>query len=291
MGLQAGVGDDDVVLNFENMDQDCALRPITSNPTTRPSDNPSASKAHRYPSTNNKASDGPQAPDTLSAGHRRLTTDEKGQLRYFGYSSLMRMVSILPPSSPSNSVNSAVTDSQDVLENNTGGDMAVIADSTETHLHLMDLFFRYQHAALPVFDEPAFREAYARGKRTEYYSTFLLHSLLLRALKFSTLPHSDRLRVIYLRRIRSELLFEIENPSIATIPALCMFGSYMASEGSDRACWLYPGRFIFPPLRGTGMRNGVRSLVLILQYQALHSDCSMTLASTKTALISSSLGV
>lgn len=242
--MQAGVGDDGVVLNFENMDQDCALRPIRSNSTSRHSDNPIVPKRPRYPSANNDATEEPQSPDTASAGHGRLTTDEKGQLRYFGYSSLMRMVSILPPSSPANYSTSAAAASQDGIDDNVGGDMAALADSTETHLHLMDLFFQYQHAALPVFDESAFREAYTRGRRTEYYSTFLLNSLLLRALKFSTLPHSDRLKVIYLRRIRSELLFEIENPSIATVPALCMFGSYMAGEGSDRACWLYPGRFI-----------------------------------------------
>ena len=124
-----------------------------------------------------------------------------------------------------------------------GGDAAALADSADTQLHLMDLFFQYQHAALPILDEVAFRGSYAQGKRTEYYSTFLLHSLLLRALKFADLPYAAQLKKIYLRRVRDELLFEIENPSVATIPALCMFGSYMAGEGSDRGCWLYPGNF------------------------------------------------
>lgn len=118
----------------------------------------------------------------------------------------------------------------------------MLADSVETHSHLMDLFFQYQHATLPILDETAFRESYAHNTRTEYYSSFLLNSILLRAIKFAAIPHADKLKSIYLRRIRNELLFEIENPTIATIPALCMFGSYLAGEGSDRACWLYPGK-------------------------------------------------
>jgi hypothetical protein len=241
------VGDNDVVLNFENMDQDCALRPITTNSMINTSDTLRFSDTCRYPSTDKTIINRPQTtPDAVPAGHTRLTTDERGQLRYFGYSSLMRMVSILPPSSPSNSTASTATAAaasgagtlDDISQ-----DVAILADSAETHHHLMDLFFRYQHAALPVLDEAAFRESYMRRKRSEYYSTFLLHSLLLRALKFSVHPHADQLKIVYLRRIRRELLFEIENPSIATIPALCMFGSYMAGEGSDRACWLYPGTF------------------------------------------------
>ncbi|KAH6867221.1 hypothetical protein B0T10DRAFT_420072 [Thelonectria olida] len=116
-----------------------------------------------------------------------------------------------------------------------------MADSSATHLHLMDLFFQYQHSAIPIFDEQAFREAYARGERSEYFSNFLLHSLLLRALKFANIPNAEQLKRVYLRRARDDLLYEIENPSIATIPALCLFGSYLAGEGSDRACWVYPG--------------------------------------------------
>jgi len=238
--------DNDVILNFENMDQDCALRPVTTNVTINTSDTLRFSDTFRRPSTDKTAMNRPQTtPGAVPAGHTRLTTDERGQLRYFGYSSLMRMVSILPPSSPSNSTASAATAAASGAGtlDDISQDVAILADSAETHHHLMDLFFQYQHAALPVLDEAAFRESYMRGKRTEYYSTFLLHSLLLRALKFSAHPHADQLKIVYLRRIRRELLFEIENPSIATIPALCMFGSYMAGEGSDRACWLYPGTF------------------------------------------------
>lgn len=231
----------DVVLNFQNMDQDCALRPVTSHSTTDTSDPLGGSEAFRRSSIDRPALR-PRSTSVASAGHPRLTTDEKGQLRYFGYSSLMRIVSVLPPSSPPNStISSATAAGVDAL-GETGQDMVKLADSVETHSHLMDLFFQYQHATLPILDEIAFRESYARNMRTEYYSSFLLNSVLLRAIKFATIPHADKLKTIYLRRIRNELLFEIENPTIATIPALCMFGSYLAGEGSDRACWLYPGK-------------------------------------------------
>lgn len=240
---QSEVDQRSVVLNFQNMDQDCALRPVTSHSTIDTSDALDGLEAFRRSSIEHPELR-PRSRSVASAGHPRLTTDEKGQLRYFGYSSLMRIVSVLPPSSPSNSATSVVTAPGAETLGEAGQDMVILADSPETHRHLMGLFFQYQNAALPILDEAVFRESYAQNTRTEYYSSFLLNSILLRAIKFATIPHADKLKAIYLRRIRDELLFEIENPSIATIPALCMFGSYLAGEGSDRACWLYPGRSI-----------------------------------------------
>lgn len=225
---------EEVVLNYEKMDKDCGLRPVTAAASASP--NPSLSPANRSPAGNQPAT------DKLSTGHTRLTTDEKGQLRYFGYSSLITMVSILPSSSPSSTATSAPVEAE---ADQVGVEVGAMPDSSATHLYLMDLFFQYQHSALPIFDEQAFREAYARGERSEYFSKFLLHSLLLRALKFANIPNAEQLKRVYLRRARDDLLYEIENPSIATIPALCLFGSYLAGEGSDRACWVYPG---WPPV-------------------------------------------
>jgi hypothetical protein len=204
---------DEVVLNFQNMDKDCGLRPVAGSPEDFKS----------------PKSDVPSR--RLAAGHTRLTADEKGQLRYFGYSSLLRMVSVLPaPSPPESGVSEALA-----------VQIEAMADSEMTQLRLIDLFFIYQHAAHPVLDEQSFRDSYTGGKRSEYYSTFLLNSVLLRAVKFDDHPDADQLRDVYLRRARADLLHEIENPSISTIPALTLFGSCLAGQGSDRACWVYPG--------------------------------------------------
>ncbi|KAH7140041.1 hypothetical protein B0J13DRAFT_69884 [Dactylonectria estremocensis] len=206
-----------VVLNFQNIDKDWGVRPVGGNSDDAVS-----------------PADGSPA-DRLSSGHTRLTADEKGQLRYFGYSSLLRMVSILPPSSPSSS------DASEPIVTRPCAEVEALADSATTQLYLIDLFFQYQHAAHPVLEEQDFRESYARGESSEYFSSFLLNSILLQALKFANIPQSEQLRRVYVRRARDNLVHEIENPSIATIPALCLFGSYLAGEGSDRACWVYPG--------------------------------------------------
>lgn len=204
---------DEVVLNFQNMDKDCGLRPVAGSPEDFKS----------------PTSDVPAR--RLAAGHTRLTADEKGQLRYFGYSSLLRMVSVLPaPSPPKSEISEALA-----------VEIEAMADSELTQLRLIDLFFTYQHAAHPVLDEQSFRDSYKSGKRSEYYSEFLLNSVLLRAVKFDDHPDTEQLRDVYMRRARADLLHEIENPSISTIPALTLFGSCLAGQGSDRACWVYPG--------------------------------------------------
>lgn len=168
-----------------------------------------------------------------------LTVDDKGQLRYFGYSSYMRMVSIFTRSKP------APTTSASCSSNNTATDTVqgeAIADSIQTQTRLIDLFFKYQNAAIPILDEDIFRQGYATKERSDYFSPFLLYAVLLRSLNFDdNLLHRETLATVYTGRAKAALLFELENPNIATIPGLCLLGYYLAGLGSDRACWLYPG--------------------------------------------------
>lgn len=209
---------EDVVLNYQNLDQELGLRPARARCTPGP----------RTPNSKNTPM------GSLVDTQCRLTVDDRGQLRYFGYSSSMGVVSILPQS-PSDSFRQSGENSVEEVEGSS------MADAPETQMHLIDMFFKYQHPSLPILDEDVFRAGYARGTRSEYYSKFLLYTLLLRAVKFGDVSHPETLARIYLQRARAELLFEIENPAISTIPALCLLGHYLGSLGSDRACWLYPG--------------------------------------------------
>ncbi|KAJ5776052.1 uncharacterized protein N7511_001063 [Penicillium nucicola] len=147
-----------------------------------------------------------------------LTVDAGGQLRYFGYSSYMRMMSVIPraKSSPTQPAKSSSGDRSSNIVEAEG-----LADNPQNQRHLIDLFFEYQNGAIPILDEEAFR---------------------LGSLNFDgKQPYRETLAIIYTRRAKAELLFELENPNIATIPGLCLFGYYLAGLGSDRACWLYPG--------------------------------------------------
>ena len=107
--------------------------------------------------------------------------------------------------------------------------------------HLIGLYFTYQHPALSILDEDTFMTNYQKGVKSQYFSPFLLYSILLRALRLSDRIGAPGLGVLFLKRAKAELLDELENPTVATIHALCIFGHYLGSLGNDRSCWLYPG--------------------------------------------------
>ncbi|KAJ5124312.1 uncharacterized protein N7515_008137 [Penicillium bovifimosum] len=242
----------EVVLNLQIMEKEMGLRPAQF--ARRPSHSGSNVTTHRGTLRNE--------PETTveETNNPPLTVDDKGQVRYFGYSSYMRMVSVLPQSKSSpteRASNSPLDKSLDSMEGE------AMADSPETQMRLIDLFFKYQNAAIPILDEEAFRSGYMTGERSDYFSRFLLYSLLLRALNFDDdRQHRETLATIYTRRAKAKLLFELENPTIATIPGLCLFGYYLGGVGGDswRACWLYPGiayRLVFD----FGLHEDCRKLV------------------------------
>ena len=164
-----------------------------------------------------------------------LSTDRHGQARYFGYTSNMQVVSTLPMSlsdSPESAMQSPARDLDEVQ-----------ADQREFQAHLVDLYFTYQNPALPVVEKEAFMDGWASQERSTYFSTFLLHCILARSARLSDRPYANAVIPIYHQRIKAELLNQLENPSIATIQALCLFGHFLGSVGDDRGCWLYPGTY------------------------------------------------
>ncbi|KAJ5780586.1 hypothetical protein N7457_005746 [Penicillium paradoxum] len=240
----------EVILNLQVMENEMGLRPAGF---PRRLSQSSSDRATAQETLNNELED-----PLEETNNSPLTVDDKGQLRYFGYSSHMRMVSVLQQSSPPSAKRASYSPSDKSVN---PMEAERIADSPETQMRLIDLFFKYQNAAIPILDEEVFRLGYIAGERSDYFSRFLLYSLFLRALNFDDDPlHRETLATIYTRRAKAELLFEMENPTIATIPGLCLFGYYLAGLGSDRACWLYPGiayRLVFD----FGLHEDCRNLV------------------------------
>lgn len=223
--------DGEAALNLQVLEEEMGLQP------TRLTRRPSQISFARAPAQRTPR---PELEGHLGeTNNSSLTVDDKGQLRYFGYSSYIRMVSIFiqSKSSPTKGVPS--------LSNNTATDTVegeAMADSIQTQTHLIDLFFKYQNAAVSILDEEIFRLGCATGEWSDYFSPFLLYAVLLRSLNFDDdLRHRKTLATVYTGRAKAALLFELRNPNIATIPGLCLFGYYLAGLGSDRACWLYPG--------------------------------------------------
>ncbi|OQE37353.1 hypothetical protein PENCOP_c010G07887 [Penicillium coprophilum] len=221
--------ENEVVLNLHVMESEMGLRP--------------AGHARRlsHSSSSHTSTHGTPLEDlSEETDNSPLTVDDNGQLRYFGYSSYMRMVSVLPQANAKSLQRQRAPLSPG--DNSIDIDGETMADSPRAQAHLIELFFKYQNAAIPILDEETFRQGYALGERSDYFSRFLLYSLLLRSLNFDDdLVHRETLATIYTRRAKAELLFEMENPTLSTIPGLCLFGYYLAGLGSDRACWLYPG--------------------------------------------------
>ncbi|OQU97885.1 Fungal specific transcription factor domain-containing protein [Cladophialophora immunda] len=161
-----------------------------------------------------------------------LSTDLQGQVRYFGYTSNLQVVLTLPLVSPHSPV---------AAHHNEAYNHKEMADLEEFQAHLVDLYFTYQNPALPIVQKEAFMEGLARRERSPYFSQFLLHCILARSARLSDRPYAVSLIPLYAKRIKSELLNEIDNPDVTTIQALCLYGHFLGSIGDDRGCWLYPG--------------------------------------------------
>lgn len=164
-----------------------------------------------------------------------LSTDRNGQARYFGYTSNMQVVSTLPTSSTESPESATESPARDLDE--------VQADETEFQAHLVDLYFTYQNPALPVVQKEAFMDAWASQEPGPYFSMFLLHCILARSARLSDRAYTSAIVPVYHERIKAELLSQMENPSVATIQALCLYGHFLGSIGDDRGCWLYPGAY------------------------------------------------
>ena len=166
--------------------------------------------------------------DRLCSTMGQLTVDEAGQLRYFGSTSNLHISSVLvsspPPPEPMDE------------------DLAMRrADSVELQRELIDLFFTYYHPALGHIHKDTFLADYNAGTRTQYYSNFLLNAVILRSLRLHSDPSVRGLSNIFIARSKRDSSDELENPTIASIQALCLLGDCMGSMGNDRLGWLYPG--------------------------------------------------
>ncbi|KAJ5792052.1 uncharacterized protein N7503_008030 [Penicillium pulvis] len=177
------------------------------------------------------ARDAAYSPAETESSVDYVASDETGQFHYFGYTSNLQVVARFPP--PPSPCSELPVPRDSSLE--------TLADSESIKSQLLDLYFTYQNPATLIIEHETFMKHYQQGRRSSYYSTFLLNCILLRGIRLSDDPRVKSLDNIYLQRAKVELLGELENPNIATIQALCLFGHYQGSWGNDRACWLYPG--------------------------------------------------
>jgi hypothetical protein len=214
---------DEVVLNTRSMSRDFGLLQRKSR-TDTPSESDSGTGLTDWSG---------QRSTEMASMVDYAASDDGGQFHYYGYTSNLQVLSQFPLTSRSQELERPWELGEPSLEK--------LADSDSTISDLLELYFTYQHSALPILDSETFMTGYRRRQKSSYFSPFLLYSILLRAIRLSDNPRVRSLDSIYLPRAKAELLPELDNPTIATIQALCLFGQYLGSSGNERACWLYPG--------------------------------------------------
>jgi hypothetical protein len=151
----------------------------------------------------------------------RMSAD--GHIHYFG-STADYQPALVSPSQPSDS------------------DVNVLSDFSNLQNSLLDLFWQHPHPFLRLFDREAFMSGIRRGKRTQYYSPFLLTCILLRSIHLSDAPLAKTLEPSLFEKAKEQLFMELERPDHTTALALQFLSTYVSGVQS-RSClgWLYIG--------------------------------------------------
>ena len=168
-----------------------------------------------------------------------MCLNDRGQVRFYGYTSNIPLVRSTQP---------VVSDSARETAKSNVLRTEALADAVDLQMHLVELYFTYQDPALPIVRKDIFMAGWALGIRTSYFTKFLLHSILARSSRMSDRPDAALAMPVYQRRARTDILDEVDDPVVATIQALCIYGQFLTSLGNESACWLYPGRYK-PPSR------------------------------------------
>lgn len=120
------------------------------------------------------------------------------------------------------------------------------ADLTMESAPLRDLlfhtFWRAQPNSVVVVDKPLFEAGYRPSSRSEYYSTFLVNSLLACATRMSTSEGVRALGGRFVDRAKVDIAQELENPNIATLQAFLLLSDFEATRGRDRLGYMYCGK-------------------------------------------------
>ncbi|OAP57499.1 hypothetical protein AYL99_08237 [Fonsecaea erecta] len=171
----------------------------------------------------------------------KLNSDEEGQYKFFGPTSSLHLTE---------SVSSSLLGpwSRRGVTADVGSDDPV---DPETQAHLLELYWKYQHTVLQVFDREEFLEG-LRTRQTTYFSKALLYCVYACAARISDRP-SVRAMVIpsnddmedkepFLVASATRLLDqELKRPQITTIQALLLLSVVHCSLSKDTKGWLLTG--------------------------------------------------
>jgi hypothetical protein len=136
----------------------------------------------------------------------------------------------------------------------------------ETKTHLLEIYWKYQHTVLQVFDREAFLEGWT-AQDSKYFSRALLYAVYACAARLSDRP-AIRTMVIsshdnldddqpFLIATATRLLEqELKRPQITTIQALLLLSVIHCSLSRDTKGWLLTG----------GSSKGVSQFCLLMSH-------------------------
>lgn len=163
----------------------------------------------------------------------RLSTDSgPGQIRYYGPTTQLHIQS--PPESRSTSS----------LNFGLESDFVVNMDSPQLRRVLLKSCWPYYSWSVQVVDEKVFMAHRAVGKRSQYYSSFLEHCLLACATRISTSQGVRKLGRAYAERAKQDIVFELEQPTLASLGGFLLLSDFEATMARDRAGWMYCGKYL-----------------------------------------------
>ena len=172
----------------------------------------------------------------------KLNSDEEGQFKYFGPTSSLHLTESVSSSLLAQGFPRSASE-------NTPFDQMI---DNETHLHLLDRYWTYQHTILQVFDREEFLEG-LKTRQGKYYSKALLYTIYACAARISdrpalrdmVVPSQDDLspNEPYLVATAAKLIDqELERPRLTSIQALLLMSVIYSSLSKDTKGWLSTGK-------------------------------------------------
>lgn len=221
--------------------ENCIPSPILSIPIPEPQRAPSIASVPSQCSVPSHDEDD-NIISRLCGRQWKLNSDEEGQYKFFGPTSSLHLTESVSSSLASGCPHR--------LPEDTSVDGIIDHD---THLHLLDTYWTYQHTILQIFDREEFLEG-LKKKQGKYYSKGLLYAIYACAARISDRPHLRAMVVPPLDDLNSQnepplvtiatklVNKELERPRVTTIQALLLMSVIYCSLGKDTQGWLSAGK-------------------------------------------------
>lgn len=172
----------------------------------------------------------------------KLNSDEEGQYKFFGPTSSLHLTE---------SVSSSLLESGFSQQMSEDGALDGMIDH-DTHCHLLEIYWKYQHTILQVFDKEIFLEG-LKTRHGKYFSKALLFAVYACAARISDRPglramvvpaqedmsHIEPCLVAMAAGLVNE---ELQRPRVTTIQALLLLSVIYCSLGKDTKGWISTGR-------------------------------------------------